>query len=453
MKCNYFKKAFIFGIIFLLLSSSFVSGYTEINSSSKCNFQLNNSEKSDYFLDEDYPTMPPIPIGLLGREPNFFNISLINTPEEFNWKNIDGKDWTTPVKNQGNCGSCWLFSAMGALESVINIREGCAELDPDLSEQYILSCLPAAGSCNGGNTTKCVFYFINSTSSDGNHYNGVITEECFKYQSNFNYIPSCSEKQEYWKDFLVPISSYGESWSYYNIPELRETIKSLVYQKGPIMVYFWASERFMNWGKLHKLPSQYYPDFNENCPNFVNHGITIVGWKDDSSIGNGGYWICKNTWGPNWGYNGFFNIEYDCLNLGGFIAWVDYDPESFNWGPIAPDINGPKNGVPGVEYEFKFMSSDPDGNDEIYYYIDWGDGLLEEWIGPYKSGESVEIKHIWENKDNYNIRVKVKDTIGKESNWATFTINIPKTYFFIPILQKLIRIVERFPFFERILNH
>jgi hypothetical protein len=126
---------------------------------------------------EEYPTMPPIPIDVSCREPNFFNINRINTPEEFNWKNIDGKDWTTPAKNQGHCGSCWLFSAMGALESVINIREGCAELDPDLSEQYVLSCLPAAGSCNGGNTTKCVFYFINSTSSDGNYHYGVITYE------------------------------------------------------------------------------------------------------------------------------------------------------------------------------------------------------------------------------------------------------------------------------------
>ena len=393
---------------------------------------------------EEYPTMPPIPIDVSGRELNFFDINLINSPGEFNWKNIDGKDWTTPAKNQGQCGSCWLFSAMGALESVINIREGCAELDPDLSEQYVLSCLPAAGSCNGGNITKCVFYFINNTSSDGNYHNGIITEECFKYQSNFDYIPPCSEKSESWEDFLVPISDYGESWTYYNTPELRDTIKSLVYQKGPIMVYFWVSERFINWGTLHKLPSQYYPDYNEDCPNFVNHGITIVGWKDDSSVGNGGYWICKNTWGPDWGYDGFFNIEYDCLNLGGFIAWVDYDPESFNWGPIVPEINGPTSGAPGEEYEFLFTSMDPDGDDDIYYYIDWGDGLVEEWIGPYESGVSVEINHIWENKNTYNIRVKAKDIYGKESAWSDpLPITMPYSYY--PKNQFLELLFERFP--------
>src|SRR5512136_2446468 len=52
---------------------------------------------------EEYPTMPPIPLDISGREPNFFNINLIDTPEEFNWKNNDGKDWTTPAKNQGQC--------------------------------------------------------------------------------------------------------------------------------------------------------------------------------------------------------------------------------------------------------------------------------------------------------------------------------------------------------------
>jgi len=422
MKCNYFKKACMFTIIILLIGSGLASGYNLNNYSSKYDFKPTNNEKIDYFYDEEFPTMSPIDISC--RETKFFNISLINTPSEFNWKNIDGRDWTTPAKNQGNCGSCWLFSAMGALESVVNIREGCAELDPDFSEQYILSCLPEAGSCNGGNVQKCVFYFINSTSPAGNYHNGVILESCFRYYADDD-IP-CNDKCENWKDFLVPILDYNECWTYENIPELRDTIKSLVYQKGPIMVYFWVTQRFINWGKLHKLPSQYYPDYNENCPNFVNHGITVVGWKDDPSIGNGGYWICKNTWGSNWGYDGFFNIEYDILNLGGFIASVEYNPESFNWGPVAPEIIGPASGKPGTEYEYIFTSMDPDGDDNIYYYIDWGDGLIEEWIGPYDSGKSFEVKHTWENKANYNIKAKAKDISGRESKWAILQFSMPK---------------------------
>ena len=442
MKSYIFKKVLLFGIILILLGSSLVLGNNKPNASLKDNYYLFKDKNLDYYSDQNCPTMAPIPIRPSGRDPNFFDIELIDTPSQFSWKNLNGRDWTSPAKNQGNCGSCWLFAAMGALESMINIREECAELDPDLSEQYVLSCLPAAGSCNGGNVEKCVFYFINSTAPEGNYQNGVIPESCFVYHADDD-IP-CNEKCENWEEVIVPIIDYDESWEYYDIPELRDTIKSLVYQKGPIMVYFWASQRFIRWGGFHRLSTQYYPDYNENCPYFVNHGVTVVGWKDDASIGNGGYWICKNTWGTNWGYNGFFNIEYDCLNLGGFIAWVDYDPESFDWGPITPKINGPNSGSPGEEYIFDFTSLDPDGDEEIYYYIDWGDGSYEEWLGPYESGESLVINHTWQNKQDYNIRAKAKDSAGKQSDWRTQEFNVPrsKTHWmrFLDIFQLLQKI-------------
>ena len=95
----------------------------------------------------------------------------------------EGQDWTTPARNQGQCGSCWIFAAYGALESVINIREGIADLDIDLSEQYVFSCLPRAGSCNGG-VASLVFRYIQSNTSIGNYCNGTIPEVCFPYQAN-----------------------------------------------------------------------------------------------------------------------------------------------------------------------------------------------------------------------------------------------------------------------------
>jgi len=66
--------------------------------------------------------------------------------------------------------------------------------------------------------------------------------------------------------------------------------------------------------------------------------VCIVGWKDDDSIQNGGYWICKNSWGTDWGYDGFANIEYGSMNIDksrfpfdGFILWVDYNPDDYAW--------------------------------------------------------------------------------------------------------------------------
>ena len=65
-------------------------------------------------------------------------------PEYFSWKDYEGEDWTTPAKDQMYpmwCGSCFIYAALGALESVIKIKEECSGLNIDLSEQYVLSCL------------------------------------------------------------------------------------------------------------------------------------------------------------------------------------------------------------------------------------------------------------------------------------------------------------------------
>ena len=105
---------------------------------------------NNQFLDLDLNSSSPKPI-------------IVDTPDEFSWKNSNGQDWTTITKNQGNCGSCWDFAAIGTFESIINIREECAILDPDLSEQYVLSCLPKAGSCWGGSTYHALLYIMETS--------------------------------------------------------------------------------------------------------------------------------------------------------------------------------------------------------------------------------------------------------------------------------------------------
>ena len=178
MKINIFKKVSIICIIIFFISSGFVSGYKIYNNNDHLSNSIDNNQEYiliknhyDYknIFSNNYLVMEnPIPIHESGGDYDRFTVELVNTPAEFSWREVDGKDWTTRTKNQGNCGSCWLFAAMGAFESVIKIREDCSELDPDLSEQYVLSCLPSAGSCNGGNVEKCVYYYIKNTSEVGN---------------------------------------------------------------------------------------------------------------------------------------------------------------------------------------------------------------------------------------------------------------------------------------------
>ena len=117
-----------------------------------------------------------------------------------------------------------------------------------------------------------------------------------------------------------------------------------------------------------------------------------------------------------------------------FMNMYDYnlygDPSMVREGlssnaPSEPTIVGPASGKPNVKYEFKIKSIDPAG-DNVYYYVEWGDGETEEWIGPYQSGEEVTISHIWKCKNTFNIRVKSKNDNSDESPWSTFEISMPK---------------------------
>jgi len=93
-------------------------------------------------------------------------------------------------------------------------------------------------------------------------------------------------------------------------------------------------------------------------------------------------------------------------------------------GPYPPGIDGPTEGCVGVEYEFTIMTMDPSGED-VYYWIDWDDGTMEEWIGPYASGENVTVSHMWTEKGTYFIRGKAKNVLDTEGAWSQpFNITI-----------------------------
>lgn len=96
-----------------------------------------------------------------------------------------------------------------------------------------------------------------------------------------------------------------------------------------------------------------------------------------------------------------------------------------NMAPNTPLIDGSTQGKAGVEYDYTVSAIDLDG-DDVYYYIKWGDGNVEEWIGPYTSGEEVVFSHIWAEKGAYTIQVKAKDGLGAESDWATLEVTMPK---------------------------
>jgi len=128
-------------------------------------------------------------------------------------------------------------------------------------------------------------------------------------------------------------------------------------------------------------------------------------------------------------------------------AFGEWDPTA----PEAPTITGETQGYYGESYDYTFVSNDPE-NQDIRYYIDWGDDSYEEWIGPYSSGEEVVVSHTWDEEKTYTISAKAKDTLDVESPWSTLKVTMPvnqHSYSF-PLLQRLL---ERFPNMFPILRH
>ncbi len=96
-----------------------------------------------------------------------------------------------------------------------------------------------------------------------------------------------------------------------------------------------------------------------------------------------------------------------------------------NQPPSTPELNGPGQGNPQVEYSCTVQSTDPE-DQSLFYYINWGDGTNTGWIGPYIQGEEVIINHTYANKGKYIIKAKAKDIMNAESDWTSLEVKIPR---------------------------
>lgn len=135
--------------------------------------------------------------------------------------------------------------------------------------------------------------------------------------------------------------------------------------------------------------------------------------------------------------------------------WTFSTEKKVNQKPIRPTITGVKGiHVPNRDYDYDFVTTDPDG-DDVLYYIDWGDGTFVYWFGPFESGENVTMSHTWPALTKiYEIQVKAKDIYGAESDPGTMYVfvlnNRPVSG---SIFERLVvRIIYKFPLLERLIR-
>ena len=222
-------------------------------------------------------------------------------PPSFDWREWEGVSGidTQPIYG---CGGCWVYAATAVFESLIRIRTG---QEIDLSEEQISSCL------RNGNHTGISWQAFNFMQS-----NGVTTEE---------YIPC---------DFLFPVCDYELNSEYYYLNDhwilgmyefpLDQRVKIAKYiikSFGPVASGFIVYEDWGNYrGGIYL--------YDNASPSVGHHSIAIVGWKDDPSVPNGGYWIVKNDFGEEWGENGYFRIGYGECEIDMVIMFAHWDPDT-----------------------------------------------------------------------------------------------------------------------------
>jgi hypothetical protein len=121
---------------------------------------------------------------------------------------------------------------------------------------------------------------------------------------------------------------------------------------------------------------------------------------------------------------------------------------SANRAPGKPSIEGPSDGKTNTPYDYTFNAVDPDDND-LFYYIKWGDGYIETWEGPQLSGEDLVISHTYSNEGEFSIQAKVKDIHDLESGWTTMNVTMPRTKDTFSSFFN--RLIERFSILNNIL--
>ncbi|CAL9779582.1 unnamed protein product [Musa acuminata subsp. burmannicoides] len=212
----------------------------------------------------------------------------------------DTKDWrevgiVSPVKNQGHCGSCWTFSTTGALEAAYAQATG---KNISLSEQQLVDCARAFNNfgCNGGLPSQAFEYI---------KYNGGIdTEESYPYSAT-NGI--CSFKPE---NVGVKVTASV------NITKgAEDELKHAVGLVRPVSVAFQVVRDFRFYkGGVYT---------SETCGNTeldVNHAVLAVGYGVENGIP---YWLIKNSWGSDWGLDGYFKMELG-KNMCGIATCASY---------------------------------------------------------------------------------------------------------------------------------
>jgi len=233
-------------------------------------------------------SLAPIP------EAELSALNLNDIPTNVDWRE---KGAVTDVKNQGMCGSCWAFSTTGNVEGQYAIKHGKLL---SLSEQELVDCDTLDAGCNGG--------------LPSNAYKSIETLGGLEAESDYPYDGKDETCNINKSEVKVTVSG-GVT-----LPEDEALLAAWVAQNGPVSIGINANLMQFYWGGVSH-PWKIFCN-----PQKLDHGVLIVGYGVDEKK-NEPYWLIKNSWGPDWGEDGYYRIyrgDGSCgVNLMATSAVVD----------------------------------------------------------------------------------------------------------------------------------
>merc|ERR1711976_29389 len=257
-------------------------------------FRLGMNEHGD-LSDEEYATFLT---GLRMNEnrtsdnPTFLEPEFMEMPKMVDWRK---KGAVTPVKNQGQCGSCWAFSTTGSLEGQHFRKTGKLV---SLSEQNLVDCSTKWGNqgCNGGLMDNAFQYIKDN--------DGIDTEEAYPYNAD--------EEPCHFKTRNVGATDKGAV----DLPAGDEhALKEAVATVGPISIAIDASH------ESFQLYASGVYDEPECSSTALDHGVLVAGYGTEEGSD---YWLVKNSWGPTWGREGYVYMARNKDNQCGVASQASY---------------------------------------------------------------------------------------------------------------------------------
>jgi len=202
----------------------------------------------------------------------------IDVPQTLDWRN---QNMVTPVKNQEQCGSCWAFSVTENIESMYCMKNqiDCTTFPP-LSPQEIVDCDTTDAGCDGGDPPTAYQFVISEGGlEDDSDYPYTGQDGTCNFQSN-----------------LVKVTI--SNWQYATTSSNEQTMQNNLASWGPLSICVDAE------------PWQDYTGgvlMASDCSNQLDHCVQLVGYDMTQATP---FWIVRNSWGTDWGENGYIRLQY-----------------------------------------------------------------------------------------------------------------------------------------------